>query len=192
MSAVIVAPHCDDAELGCSMMAPGAKLLVISAADVRRWHEQKRGAAILGVSLVGGAEFPDGEITHNKQLVGAIEQAITSAVQTVLTPPYLDTHQDHIAVAAAAISAVRRSPVALIEYETPSVRPDWQPNLWVPMSQADLERQARAVGEHQSQSDRPYMDPAWAAMRAAYRGQQVGLPLAQAYRVVRAVYQVPR
>lgn len=184
MSAII-APHCDDMELGASLVAKGAKLAVCSANDAARWAEQEQGAAWLGVGDIMRAGFPDGAMRHDRHLVGFIELAATGA-DVVFIPPVEDSHQDHAAVARAALSAVRRSTVSLIEYETPSALPTWVPNLWLPMTTDDLSEQALATSCHVSQHHQPYMDPNWAIHRAAYRGSQVGIPHAQAYRVVRA------
>jgi LmbE family N-acetylglucosaminyl deacetylase len=188
VTALIVAPHCDDAELGASMVAKGARLAVISANDPDRWAEQERAAGWLGVDDLMRAGFPDGEIRHDHHLVAFIELALMGRdIDIVYSPPIADTHQDHAAVAAAVVSAVRRSPVELVEYETPSTMPTWVPNLWVPMTSTDLDEQALALSEHISQRDRPYFSPHWLGNRAMFRGQQVGIPFAQAYRIVRAV-----
>ena len=124
---VVVAPHFDDGDIGASMLAAGARLIVIAGADEVRWREQNTAADILKLASVTRGAFPDGEVTHDLALVHFIEQAAQGAT-TVLSPPVLDTHQDHVAVARATISAVRRSPVTLIEYETPSVMAEWTPN----------------------------------------------------------------
>jgi len=188
VTALIVAPHCDDAELGCSMVAKGARLAVVSANDGARWEEQVQGAAWMGVADTMRAGFPDGEVVHDRHLVGFIELALTGC-DVVYSPPLADTHQDHAAVARAVISAARRSPVGIIEYETPSVLPSWEPNWWVPMTPTDLDEQHLALSCHVSQHDRPYFSPHWLGNRAMFRGQQVGVPFAQTFRVVRAVRQ---
>lgn len=136
----------------------------------------------------GSGRWDDGYVCHDRALVQFIEEAVDpDFVTAVLSPPLLDTHQDHAATAAAVVSAVRRSPVGLIEYETPSAMPTWVPNYWVPMTHGDIETQCTALEEHSSQNCRPYMTRKWVRDRAAFRGQQVGTPLAQAYRIVRWV-----
>ena len=148
--------------------------------------EQHASSHVLKMAGMVRGDWPDGAVTHDVALVRFIERGIAGAAK-VLIPPVLDTHQDHVATARACISATRRSPVTVIEYETPSVMADWVPNMWMPMSEPDLDRQVEAVACHRTQVDKDYMTRRWLEARAIFRGQQVGLPLAQAYRTVRSV-----
>ena len=183
---LIVAPHYDDADIGASTLADGAVLVVVAGGDGERLAEQKQSAPILGIKEVVRGDWPDGAVVHDKALVRFVE-GVTEGMSAVLSPPVLDTHQDHAAVARAVISALRRSPLTLIEYDTPSVMPEWTPTLWVPLSQSDLDRQVWALDCFNSQNGRAYMSLRWVEARAHFRGQQVGLDHAQAFRVVRAV-----
>jgi LmbE family N-acetylglucosaminyl deacetylase len=187
MTTLIVAPHYDDAELGASMFARGGDLVVVAGTDGDRYYEQLKAASALGSTLVSVGEWRDGFVSHDAALVGFIESAVTDDIDRVLSPPVLDTHQDHAATAAAVVSALRRSSVSLVEYETPSAMPTWVPNLWVPMTYEDLADQLTALDCYGSQAGRPYMTGEWIEARAEFRGQQVGIPLAQAFRIVRYV-----
>lgn len=185
MSTVVVAPHCDDAELGASLyLATGADVVVVAGQDVRRQHEQTLAVELLGGGAVDFGDWPDGYVTQDRSLVAFLEGQCARA-QVILSPPANDTHQDHVAVSRAVLSALRRSAVTLLEYETPSVTADWCPNMWLPMNGDDLDRQAAALSCHQSQAHRAYTQPEWLTARAVFRGQQIGVRFAQAYRVVR-------
>jgi hypothetical protein len=59
------------------------------------------------------------------------------------------------------------------------------------MTNFDLDRQVIALKHHHSQSRRTYTSREWLAARAVFRGQQVGLHFAQAYRIVRSVIISP-
>lgn len=186
MSTLVVAPHYDDAELGASLALPGARLLVVAGADRNRRAEQERACRALGASLAPPGQVPDGRVGADTATVLLIEAAIRDAdARIVYGPAALDSHQDHRAVAAAIRSAARRAPVTLVEYETTSALPEWTPNVWEPMTDADLEAQAVAVAAHASQADRPYVDPGYLRARAVVHGAVIGAPYAQAYRVTR-------
>ena len=186
MNTAVVAPHYDDGDIGASVLAPGARLIVVAGRDEVRRREQENASAVLSMDVTIRGDFPDGSVTHDVALVHFIERNL-EGVNTLLSPPVLDSHQDHQATALAVISATRRSPVTLIEYETASVTAEWVPNMWMPMTDHDLDVQTRAVSCHLSQAERTYMTRRWLEARAIFRGQQVGLPLAQAYRIVRHV-----
>ncbi|AER48918.1 glucosaminyl deacetylase [Mycobacterium phage Donny] len=193
MTTLVVAPHYDDAEIGASRyLRPGAAVLVIAGQDSARLVEQQNALAALGVdNLTVYREWADGEVPHSVAVVSAIEATMRKVnAHTVVSPPILDSHQDHAAVARSCLSAVRRSPVTLIEYETPSVFPEWVPNRFWEMDWADLNDQFAAIKHYGSQAHRAYMTMGWLETRAAFRGQQVGVELAQAYRVVRETRRV--
>ena len=186
MATVIVSPHPDDADLGVSLLAQEADLIVVAGRDEDRRWEQQSSAGVLKMNTVSFGDWSDGEVTHDVRLVHFIEQGLDGATR-VLVPPVRDSHQDHIAVGLACVSATRRSAITVLEYETPSVLPEWTPTMWLPMTEEDLDTQTRAIECHVSQQERSYMSRRWLEARAIFRGQQVGLPLAQAYRIVRHV-----
>ncbi|APQ42265.1 glucosaminyl deacetylase [Mycobacterium phage Rich] len=193
MTTLVVAPHFDDAEIGASMyLRPGAAVLVIAGQDSARLAEQQQALDTLGVdNLTWYVDWDDGEVPHNVAVVSAIEETIRKvSAHTVVSPPILDSHQDHAAVARSCLSAVRRSPVTLVEYETPSVFPEWVPNRFWEMEYADLREQVEAISAYGSQAHRAYMSRNWLEVRAEFRGQQVGVDYAQAYRVVRETRRV--
>lgn len=192
MTVLVVSPHYDDSELSASLALPGAHILVIAGGDRDRRAEQERACEALRSTLLRPGHLPDGCVDDGPQTVGLIQKALRiSGADTLLIPPLLDSHQDHRAVHRAAISAARRSALTIVEYETVSALPEWIPNLWEAMTPEELDEQVRAVQLHVSQSARPYMQKSWIETRAAYRGQQIGIPLAQAYRYVRAVGHLP-
>lgn len=184
---VVVSPHFDDADLGASMvLGPGCAVVVVAGTDEERYREQLASARTFNLDEVVRGDAEDGYVLHDVDLVQLIERE-TQYADVVFCPPVLDTHQDHSAVARASVSALRRTARSLIEYETPSATSEWTPNLWMPMTEDDIVRQMDALRCHYSQSNRPYMTRRWVETRAAFRGQQIGIPYAQAFRVVRSV-----
>lgn len=188
MNVLVVSPHYDDAELSASLALPGAHLLVLAGGDDNRRREQEHASRSLRTTLLPPGTLPDGQINPGPATVRLIEDALRiSNADTLLLPPLRDSHQDHRAAHRAGISAARRLPLTIVEYETTSALPDWTPNLWEPMTEEEFNAQVRAVDHHASQAHLPYAREPWLRTRATYRGQQVGVPLAQAYRYVRAV-----
>lgn len=186
----VVAPHPDDAELGASVfLRPGTQIVLVTG-DAERELEQRKAASIAGVDEVGALRFWEGGISATLGLVAELEGYVaTSGV--VLSPPALDIHQDHRAVSDAVRSAVRRSPTTLLEYETPSTAASWEPNVFVPITEAELERQWMMLEAFVTQRDRPYVSKRWLEGRAMSHGMRVGSLYAQAFRIVTGTLPIP-
>lgn len=187
MMRTLISPHADDAEIGASMLLLGADLLLVTAGHLRMLEQADAGtrARVHAWVRIGGG-FIDGAITPSAELIYELERARSAHV--VAGPPLLDTHQDHRAVAQAIRSALRRSSVTLLEYETPSVEPGWVPNLFIPMTADDLDHQADILSAFDSQIARPYVQRDYLEARARFRGLSCGLPLAQAFRLVSGIW----
>lgn len=185
----VVSPHPDDAELGASVfLRPGARILTITG-NQGRMIEQVTAAERAEVPVIGLC-LNEGTMTHDHHLVEMIEPMVREST-LVLSPPFADTHQDHRAVALAVRSALRRSPVALLEYETPSITAEWEPNVFVPMTGADLIRQAKILTAFKTQADRPYFSSQWLNARALCHGFRTGDLYAQAFRLVQTGTELP-
>jgi len=77
---------------------------------------------------------PDCDLPVNRSNIKAIEQAIDdSGARVIVTHALEDTHQDHRATRLMVETAIRRRPISLIEMDSPSVTPAWQPNCWQPI-----------------------------------------------------------
>ncbi len=153
--------HSDDIEIGCggTLMRWAAErrpLLVtwvVFSADGPRAAEARRSArALLGRSttleLVFGG-FPDArlpaEFERAKDFVGALARRCEPDV--VLTHRLEDRHQDHRCVAELTWQAWRNQIV--LEYEIPKYEGDLgQPNLYVPLAEAVVERKLRHLDRH--------------------------------------------
>lgn len=188
MRALVVAPHPDDAELAAAaLLGPHATILCLTHAGDDRADEARRAAKILGADLLM-ADHEDGALAPVVELVETIEDAIAATDADVIAgPPLSDEHQDHRAVAAAVRSATRRSSLTVLEYETPSTPPSWEPDTFLLVTAAQATLREDALAEHRSQLDHPYTRPDVLRARLTVRGQWVGLVAAEAYRTVRRV-----
>lgn len=188
--ALIVAPHPDDAELGAAyLLGSGTTILNLTHGGDRddpRAEEATRAAKVAGCDVASLA-YPDGRLDrYALDLCQAIEAWVTATRAAIVAgPPLCDEHPDHAAVARAVRSATRRSTLTVLEYETPSTPPAWQPDTFVPLSDVSLARQVDAVAEHTSQAGHPYVEPDALRARAERWGHRIGHARAEAYRTVR-------
>jgi LmbE family N-acetylglucosaminyl deacetylase len=179
----LVSPHPDDAEIGASMfLGPNSRIVLITG-DSARYGEQAAASVVTGTDVAAAFGWAEGRCVWDAEMVSRMEPFLRES-DTVLSPPVADTHQDHRAVAYAVRSALRRSPVTLLEYETPSTTAEWNPNVFVPMTDDDIERQDHILSKFRSQSDRLYFDRTWLRSRARVHGLRVGGQYAQAFRLV--------
>lgn len=189
MTALVVAPHPDDAELSAAaLLGPDCTILCCTHETDERGREGRNAAKASGSAYLS-LDLPDGQLSADPVLLcQAIERAIGVVAPIIVAgPPLVDEHPDHRAVAAAVRSATRRTPYTVLEYETPSTPPEWTPDTFLPLSPEAAATRLAALGEHGSQAAHPYFRPDAIRARATTRGQWVGLVAAEAYRTVRRV-----
>ena len=146
-----------------------------------------------------GQEFMRLDTLPRKQLCDEIEDRIaTLQPQLVVVPPASSYDQDHRAVAEAAITALRPRPAnlrPLVSTVLECDEPYWwridghrpTPNLFIPLTEEQLESKLRMVAAHQTQN-RP--DPFGRSTENLRRyalmyGVEIGGGYAEAYRILR-------
>ncbi|WP_066522440.1 PIG-L deacetylase family protein [Curtobacterium ammoniigenes] len=186
LRALVVAPHPDDAELGCPALieATEADILVLCGSSPERVAEAKNAAQSLSRGALRILRYQDGSLQPTQDLIRSLD-ALLPGYDIVAGPPQLDSHQDHRATAQALRSAVRRSATTLLEYETPSTLAEWAPTAYLPIDAGHVERWTASAREHVSQSGASYFDVEYRLSRARVHGYAVGHDNAEAYRVVR-------
>lgn len=167
MKILAVGAHPDDIEIGCGatlckFAAQGhiTGMVVCSHGTVyagrpdTRVREQKDACSILGVStdnLFFGT-FLDAAIRHDRALVNFLETCLGIFEPDIfLTPWPDDTHQDHVAVARACLSAARRS-YQILQYATLS-SVNFEPTVWSDV-EGFVEKKVAAIKAHDSQNTR--------------------------------------
>lgn len=170
----------------------------------RREAEAREAARRLGLAEIAFLRFPDGEVEDTRALRGAVVARVRRWRPEVLFthdpvhpwPPYL-AHRDHRVVGRAALDAaypLARDRLAFPEHERDGLVPHAARAVWLfasaaPDTYVDIaagfDRKLAARLAHASQ----LVDPAalaasWRA-RAAQTGATVGLPLAEAFAVLR-------
>ena len=192
-----VGAHPDDIELGCGgtlhkASKRGTKIVAIylskgeKSGDVKvRMRETIDALRILGVNNVHFGDFPDTEIPDSFKAIDFLEQySIKHSPDLVLTHTINDTHQDHRQVGWLSISAFRNVP-KILAYETPRVRPGtFSPTYFVDITGC-LKKKWEALRCHVSQKEKRYLAYESTVNLASFRGSQVGVPVAEAFEVVK-------
>jgi len=161
MNLLAIGAHPDDIEYGCAgtlmKFADSGRnvyLLICTKgeaggeADTRR-REQVAAGELMGVRDVFWGGFRDTELPLGKELISCIEDTIRKVKpDCILVNHGEDTHQDHRALAKAAVSATRYIRNVLF-YETPTTE-NFNPQIYVDVSSV-LERKLRVLEVHESQ-----------------------------------------
>jgi LmbE family N-acetylglucosaminyl deacetylase len=156
-----VGAHPDDIELGCA----GALLRHTSAGDsvtmavmtvggrgpqgvTSRVREQEAAAAVLGADLVWG-RFDDGDVPAGRLAVEFLDSVVRSVdADLIYVHAPNDTHQDHVAVSAAALAASRRLG-RILYYQSPSTT-SFDPTVFVDV-ESTLAGKLASLNAHWSQ-----------------------------------------
>lgn len=162
-----IGPHPDDIELGCfgtlsRYQKSGSVIAHFVAScggangdEILRQKEATASAALIDAQIFFG-NLIDTAIPEAHPTIQLIEQAIHDFKPTCLfVNSPIDTHQDHRAVARAAIAAARFVPLVMY-YQTPSSNREFHPNLYIDITN-DIEVKMNAISIHQSQGKNVYM-----------------------------------
>ena len=202
---LVLSPHTDDLEFGCGatvaqMRALGmqVKSIAFSAAeesvpsgfpkDILR-TEFETAQQYLGIPSWDRQvlDFKVRYFPRDRQEILEMLVEINREYKPdlVLTPSADDTHQDHKTLAEETFRAFKRT--TIWAYEAPWNQLVCRVNCFVKISEADLERKILAIQLYESQKHRSYSARTFASSLAAIRGAQVGVPLAEAFEIVRQV-----
>jgi LmbE family N-acetylglucosaminyl deacetylase len=193
-----VGAHPDDIELGCGGTIRAASKLgkkVIAAFMTKgeqsgnpevRPKESIEALGLLGIKDVYFGDFPDTEIPCSRQAIDFLESLFeANKPEAILTHTVNDMHQDHRQVGWISISAFRNAPKVLA-YETPRVTPAFSPSYFVEITDC-INDKWTALKCHYSQKTKRYITYEAMVNLASFRGNQVSVPAAEAFELVRYV-----
>jgi LmbE family N-acetylglucosaminyl deacetylase len=193
---LLLGAHSDDIEIGCAgtvlrlvRQHPGARFVWVTlSADAEREAETRAAAALLlagaedavvRVERFRGSYFPHEGAT----LKDCFESLKAYAPDWIFTHCRHDLHQDHRVVNELTWNTFRDHVV--LEYEIPKFDGDLgTPNVYVPLTQADLRRKCDVLMESfPSQRTRNWFTPATFEALARIRGIECNAPegYAEAY-----------
>lgn len=164
MNLLALGAHPDDIEFGCAgtlikYAEHGHRVYMMIATKggmggdkATRHSEAERAAKTMGVQEILWGRYTDTEISLSKTLIDDIERAIQKVHPAFIFVHHKeDTHQDHRALAQAAISATRYVRNVLF-YEGPT-SVDFSPNVFVDVS-SHLEQKLSVLAAYGSQTEK--------------------------------------
>jgi LmbE family N-acetylglucosaminyl deacetylase len=217
-SCLVLAPHFDDAELGCGatiarLIREGAQVKVMVFCEQRKvapihdapLHEGYRAAGVLGYELLNyaGWEGPSWSSTmkfkgffsrhlgesRQEVLDAMIEVADDNRFDLVIAPSLTQTHQDHEVVAQEAFRAFKYT--SLLGFDAVWNNLDsGRLTTFVEVTPEDLEKKVAAVACYESQMPRPYFERDVIFSLARTRGLQCGVQYAEAFETYRRISRI--
>lgn len=200
-----LAPHTDDAELGCGgtlarFVEEGRNVFAVTFSlcdkslpdgfttdDLRSEFVDAMG--VLGISEdnlfvfnYDVREFP----SHRQEILEDLIR-LRSAVRPslVFIPSLGDVHQDHATIASEGLRAFKRSTVLC--YEDPWNNFSFQNQMFVALSEDQLQKKIDAIYADVSQRGRDYTQPEFVRSLARVRGVQIGVEYAEVFEAPRLV-----
>ena len=200
MKVIAFGAHPDDIEIGmggtiAKHASAGDRVVmvitVIPNNRQQRRREAERAADVLGAELMV-LDIPPLELGHTRSVIKRFDHMLAEVSPDVIYTHWnSDSHQDHVAVSLATITATRDNNCALLMYEQtiPGGIVPWgfraqsyvdiTPYMHIKMQSIGMHKsQIRANGELWVQGVRG---------RAMYRGYQVNAEYAEAFEVVKAI-----
>ena len=199
MNILAIGAHPDDIEFGCggTLIRYGQKghavhLLVLTAGEIggdpeQRQCEQERAARFIRAKKVFWGDFPDTEIPRDRRVITLIEDVMKKVRPQIVFFNYLaDVHQDHRALAHAALSASRYIQEVLY-YEVPTTQ-NFDPDVFVDISSV-MEKKLKLLKIHCSQAHRTRVKNLSilesAKSCAIFRGYQGRVKYAEGFKALR-------
>jgi LmbE family N-acetylglucosaminyl deacetylase len=203
---LILAPHTDDAELGCGatihrLLHEGNTVYCAAFSACKQSvkpefpedvleKELKAASSELGIKPENLILFEYEVRTFNYHRQAILDDIIKLRdmikPDVVFVPSVNDIHQDHYTIAQEAVRAFKFS--TLLCYELPWNNFEFKTTLFYSLEQKHVDAKMRALACYNSQAHRPYMQPDFIQSLARVRGVQVGLPFAEVFEVVRMIY----
>lgn len=203
---LVLAPHTDDAELGCG--ATINKLLeekkevflaVFSLSSVEKTfspnssivlEELKESAKIIGVkpeNLIIYNNYQTRYFPEKRQdiLEDMIKLRQKINPDIVFMPTLNDIHQDHQTISREGLRAFKH--ITILGYEDPWNHLTFNTVCFVPLDKKNIEVKLAAIEKYKSQSHRQYTNKNFLESLACVRGVQIGVSWAEAFEVVRLV-----
>ncbi|MFH1201744.1 MAG: PIG-L deacetylase family protein [Candidatus Omnitrophota bacterium] len=204
MNILAIGAHPDDIEFGCggTLLKYAKKncsiyMLVLTEGEVGsdaqfRRKEQEASCGFLKVKRLFWGGFPDTKITVSRDLIQIIEGVMNQTNPDLILFNYSnDIHQDHRALAQAAISASRYIKNVLF-YEVPTTQ-DFQPDVFADIGDV-LEEKLELLKIHHSQVDKTRV-PGLSIIESAtscanFRGFQGRVKYAEGFKSLRFMLQI--
>lgn len=202
-TALVLAPHTDDGELGCGatiarLVEQGTAVYyaAFSTADQsvpaefpanQLELEVREATQILGLesSQLKVYKFEVRKLNYVRQEL--LEELIVLRDEIkpdlVFLPSSKDIHQDHLTVYNEGIRAFKF--VSILGYELIWNNLSFSTDCFIEVSDAQIARKTDALSAYKTQRGKNYMDPEFIRSLARVRGTQIGVQYAEAFEVIR-------
>lgn len=197
-SILAIGAHPDDIELGCAgtllkMIDKGYDVYLYIATygqaggnSETRIAEQNYIKTLMNPKDIIWAKFEDRYIPHNYDTVESIEWAIDKINPYIIFTHYLqDSHQDHMAIAKATLSAARHRG-NILQYESPTSL-GFVPTIYINI-ESHLEDKLSILDSYHSQKERNLSRNALKI--AEFRGLEAKVRYAEAFNALRLIMEV--
>ena len=199
MKLLAIGAHPDDIEFGCAGTLAhynqhGAEVNLLVVADGAlggdpqvRHKEQEISAEIIGVTQLLWGGYQDTLIIFDKPLIDLLEGFLRDIKPSLVLVNYPeDTHQDHVRLAKATVSATRYTP-NVIFYETPTSI-GFNPLIFADIGKT-LEKKIKCLEAHTSQFHKTNIPGSnivdIAIATARFRGTQARVTFAEGFAPLR-------
>lgn len=202
---LILSPHTDDGEFGCGgtiakLVNDGKDVFYVAFSSAAKSvpegfprdilkKEVAKATGVLGIPrehlILLDYEVRDFPEHRQEILEDMVRFGAEIQPDLVLLPSPNDTHQDHQAIAREGFRAFKRT--SMIGYEIPWNNLTFNTNVFVLLSEVELDKKIDALKCYESQQDRAYAQEDFIRSLAKTRGIQIGGGYAEVFEAVRWV-----
>jgi len=204
---LVLAPHTDDAELGCGgtiakLIEAGREVfwVIFSKASVPKnfssdpdvvLGELKQSAKVMGIKPKNLIiyKYPVRHLLKYRQDI--LEEMVNNLKKNinpdlVLVPSLNDIHQDHFTITQEGLRAFKNT--TILSYEIPWNNLTFNTTCFIYLEKRHIKKKTIAIGKYKSQSHRLFIKKKdFAENLARTRGVQIGTEYAEAFEVVRLI-----
>ena len=196
MNVLVLAPHADDAEIGCggtiarlSEEGHNISCLIFTerkSGDFR--SEINKARDVLGIDEC--TIFPNTVRRLGEKRQEVLDEMILArnrlCPDLVLMPSLNDIHQDHAVVAREGMRAFKEC--SILGWDAPRNEFESSHNFYFPLALKHVERKVVAIRGYKSQLPRIQMEESVVISLAKTRGAQVGVEYAEAFTAYRYLW----
>ena len=204
-SALVLAPHTDDGELGCGgtisrLINEGTEVYYVAFSICTRSlppnlapdtleKEVKVATKILGIPSQNLILF-DYDVRRFKEFRQDILEALIK-IRTKVNPDLVflptseDIHQDHQVIAEEGLRAFKHT--SILAYELPWNNLSFSTDCFIKLEPQHVESKVKALNAYESQKHRSYLNENFIRSLATIRGVQITSLYAEAFEVIRWV-----
>ena len=202
---LILAPHTDDGELGCGgtiarMLADGKDVYYVAFSTCKESVPQGLPDNILEKELLVATntlgikrekviilDYPVRNFAAKRQeiLDDMIKLDREINPDIIFAPSIHDIHQDHHTIAEEAMRAFKKK--TLFAYEVPWNNFTFNNQIYITLSEEQVEKKAEAIACYESQHNRAYAAKEFTFGQARLHGVQVGYEYAEVFEAVREI-----